>query len=265
MATHPLAKIRREWQVRDKFDEESINGLASSLKTVGQLMPIRVRKRGNEFVVVDGERRFRAATKAEFSTIAAIVEERELHEGEILQRQLVANCQRVDLTPMEKARSIHRLMESTGWNAAETASKLGMSPPSVAKLLALLSLPFAIIEQVESGKISASAAYEIAKVEDREVQADLAKEAAKGGLTRDAIKGRRKRAESGQPPTESTKLSRAVVTLGAGRSVTVAGADLSLESMITWLEELLGKARKARTQAWELSTFVRALRDQSKA
>lgn len=260
----PLSKIRCEWQVRDKFDEETIGTLADSLKLVGQLMPIRVRKQGNGFVVVDGERRLRAATKAGLATIAVIVEERELCAGEILQRQLVANCQRVDLTPMEKARSIRRLMESTGWNAADTAQHLSMSAASVARLTALLSLPHEIIEQIEAGKISASTGYEIAKAEDPAVQVALAQEAANGRLSRDAVSGRRKKAVNGQSTQASESMTRAVIALGDSRSVTISGPSLTLESMICWLEELLGKARKARTQAWELGTLVRALKDQSK-
>src|SRR5580704_8165135 len=89
----PIGKIVCERQVRDHIEEASLRELASGLKEVGQLQPIRVRKMGDNYVVVDGERRFLAATNyTEFQTIAAIIETQDLDEGQIIHRQLIANC-----------------------------------------------------------------------------------------------------------------------------------------------------------------------------
>ena len=153
----PIGKIVCERQVRDHGDEASIRELASGLKEVGQLQPIRVRKVGDKYVVVDGERRFHAVSYAEFQTIAAIIETQDLDEGQIIHRQLIANCHE-ELKPMEKARAIARLMEVTGWSASEAGKRLGMSNANVSRLLALLSLPPTIQKQVEDGVIPSSAA-----------------------------------------------------------------------------------------------------------
>ncbi len=149
----PMGKIVCERQIRDGVAEASAQALAGGLKEVGQLQPIRVRKVGDKYVVVDGERRFHAAKYAGFEVIAAIIEPEELNEAQILHRQWIANCQREELTPMEKARAIARLMDLTGWSATETAKRLSMSGANVSRLLALLSLPASIQKQVEEGVI----------------------------------------------------------------------------------------------------------------
>jgi len=261
----PLDKIVCEAQVRDGVADESVVGVARSIQEIGLQQPIRVRREGDKFVVVDGERRLRAARLAKLSTIPAIVEEKELGEGEVIQRQLVANIQRVDLSALEKARAIARLMEATGWNAAETAARLGISAATAARLTALLSLPATIVAQVEAGRLPASTAYEIAKIEDPARQAALAQEAVEGRLTRDGVSGQFKKKRRGESHKESVTASRVIVNLGGERSVTVTGAGICLETLIGWLEELLGRARKARTQGLALKTFIKMLRDQAKA
>ncbi len=139
--------------MRETFSEESLTGLARSIQEIGLQQPIRVCLEGAVFKVVDGHRRLGAVKRIPGKTvIAAIVEEKELCEGEVIQRQLTANCQRADLTPLEKARAIERLMTATGWTAAQAAGKLGMSTSAVAKVLALSSLPEPIRAQVETGR-----------------------------------------------------------------------------------------------------------------
>ena len=124
----PLDKIEVDPQVRKAFDEESIDGLVASLKVVGQLQPIRVRKVADKFRVVCGERRTRAARLAGLTTLAAIIEVRDLSEGEVLQRQIIENCQRENLCPIEKARGITRLMEvmnsNTNWGPVDWSNVL---------------------------------------------------------------------------------------------------------------------------------------------
>ncbi|MGE4003400.1 MAG: ParB/RepB/Spo0J family partition protein, partial [Planctomycetaceae bacterium] len=101
----PIDKIKAEPQVRETFSEETIRGLAESMKELDQLQPIRVRKNGDWFVIVDGARRYYAAKLiAGRQRIAAIVEADGVGEAETLHKQLVANCQREDLSPLEKAR-----------------------------------------------------------------------------------------------------------------------------------------------------------------
>jgi ParB family chromosome partitioning protein len=250
-------------QPRRFFGEESLEGLAASLKEVGQLEPIRVRRDGDRFVIVNGERRWRAAKRAGFTHVAVIIEERELCQEEVLQRQLIANCQHEHLTDGERTSAVQLLAERTGWNASTIAKKLGFSNATVTRLLALGKLPGEIRERVQAGDIPLSSAYELSKVEDPAEQERLASQVAAGRLTRDALAGAVKARRNGGPaPQRGT--SRVVCKL-ASATVTVSAEDaLDLETFVSILEELLGKARKARTQGIEVSTLAKMFRDQAK-
>jgi len=259
----PVGKIECERQVRDHIEEASIQELASGLKEVGQLQPIRVRKVGDKYVVVDGERRFRAASYAGLQTIAVIIETQDLDEGQIIHRQLIANCHE-ELKPMEKARAITRLMEVTGWSASEGAKRLGMSNANVSRLLALLSLPAPIQKQVEDGVIPSSAAAELARVDDPTKQAELAQRIAGGHLTRDGLAGERKAARKNGSNGTKPGASRATAVLDKKRSVTVSSDGLDLESFLQILEELVAKVRKIRPRGIGLQTFLRVLKEEAK-
>ena len=251
-------------QIRTIFDEEALEGMIASLKEVGQLQPIRVRPEGKQFVIVDGERRYRSIAILGWRTVAAIVEANPLSEAEILQRQLISNCQREDLTAQEKGAAISQLMAATGWNASQVAAKLGMSSATATRFLALLALPADIKQLVAEGKIAASAAYELSRIGDADEQAELARKLASGALTRDGLVGTRRAANRKSDAKPSTATRRATAFLGAGRSVTVVGKSLNLESFITSLEDVLARARKARPLGVEIETFIAMLKDQSK-
>lgn len=257
-----LDRIQTARQVREHFDEEATQGLAASLQEVGQLQPIRVRKVGDKFVIVDGERRYRAARKAGLKSLAVIIEDKDLNEGEVIQRQLIANCQREDLSPMEKARALKRLMGATSWNASQTAQKLGLSNATASRLLSLLSLPEHLQRKVERKELAMSAAYKLASVSDANRQAELSEQLANGQLTRDGLTGTL-RAERQQASTAPTP-ARATAVLAPGRSITVTSDDLDLERFIQLIEDLLSRARKVRPQGVQLSTFIKMLRDQAK-
>ena len=260
----PIERIVAEKQARETFDEESLDGLLMSLREVGQLVPIRVRKAGEKFVIVDGERRYRAARKLGLSTLAAIVEAKDVAESEVLQKQLISNVQREDFLPLEKAKAIRRLMDVTKWTASEAASKLGISNPTVSRLLALLELPEDIQQRVASGAIPASSAYQLAKVSDPAKQAELAQQVA-SGLTRDALVGARKAASrpNGESPVKPA--SRVTAMLSVNKSVTVASQSLDMDEFVASLEECLAKVRASRTKGHSLSTFIRICKDTAQA
>jgi len=261
----PIDSIARDpEQPRRCFDEEALDGLAASLKEVGQLVPIRVRLDGDRFVIVDGERRWRAAKRAGFSHIAVIVEEKPVAGGGTLQRQLIMNCQREDLTGGEKAEAIRRLMSETGWNASQVADRLGFSKATVSRLLSLLDLPEPIRGRVDAGEIPLSAASALARVADGEQREALASQLASGRLTRDGLVGTLKAQRNGTP-NEPRGASRVICRL-ASATVTVSAEDaLDLEAFVSVLEDLLNKARRARTQGIELSTLTKMIRDQARA
>jgi ParB family chromosome partitioning protein len=232
-----------------------------SMKSVGQLQPIRVRRVGEKYVIVDGERRYRAARKLGLPTLAAIVEAKPLEDSEIIQRQLIANLQRDDLQPLEKAKGFQKLLESSGWPASKVASQVGLSNASFSRILSLLEMPAEIQAKVASGAIPASSAYQLAKISDPVKQGELAEQVASGTLTRDALAGSRKAAKRSNTESPAKPVSRVTATLGSNKSVTVAGQSLTLDDFISLLEECLSKARQSRTKGLALSTFVRMCKD----
>ncbi len=262
----PLALVVAAVQVRKEFSEESLSGLTESLLAVGQLAPIRVRQEGDVYVIVDGERRHRAMTMAGiFDTIAVIVEQAELTPAAVCHRQLVANVQRDGLGPTEYAKALHELMRSTGWSVTEIAKQVGVSPANVTKALSLMQLPTEIQARIASGAITASAGYDLSRVTDLAEQSKLAAEVANGHLTRDALTRIVKRNGTGTTRTASDKPARFKAELVNGRSVTVSGSGLdNLDTLIAWLEELLGKARKLRPKGLSLAAISKRFRDEAK-
>lgn len=257
----PLAELHPDQnQARTHFSEESLLGMARTLKK-GQLHPILAHRQGDKLVILDGERRWRAAKLAGLEQVDVVVVGTP-SAPEVLTRSLVANLQREDLSPMEKARGIQRLKEATKATAADVAGALGLSRGNVSRLLALLELPESVQRRVDSGELSASTAYQIARKGDGAEQ--LAAEAIENGLTREQVAGQGR----GKGPHKARRkpAARLVAELGEGRSVTLAGPELdSMDVLIAWLEELLAKARKARPRGMEPKTFAALLRDEAKA
>lgn len=260
-----LDQIIAKPQVRKSFAEDPLEGMIESIEAVGQLQPIRVRREGERFIIVDGERRYRAFQAMNRLTIAAIIEAQALSEGDIVQRQLIANCQREDLTASEKGTAILQLMAATGWNASQVAAKLGMSSAMATRFMAILTLPDDIQQLIASGDIAASAGYELSRIDDKELQTDLAAKLASRSLTRDALSGIVKARNNPSMKGSKSSTGRFTAPLGAGRAVTFVSDALNVEGAINMIEELLVKLRKARSQGVSLGTFVQMLKDNSQA
>ncbi|HVX12079.1 MAG TPA: ParB/RepB/Spo0J family partition protein [Pirellulales bacterium] len=256
-----LGLIDRRPQVREEFDEQLIAGLAANIESAGLEYPVILYKDGERYGIEDGERRCRAFELLGRKAIPAIVKEKP-SEAQLLLRQCAVDFQRVDLSPLEKAAGIERLMRAAGWKASEAAAKLGVSAAKVSRLLSLLSLPQPIREAVKAGRIPASAGYELAKVDDAAMQAEIAERLAQGKLSRDAVAGERKAARRrGNATAKAAK--RRTAMLGGGRAVTVCTTGGTLDDFIAVLEDALSKARRGRTQGFSLTTFLRLLRDQA--
>ncbi len=153
----PIASIRPgSFQPRTRFTAEELDELAASMRQHGVLQPILVRKdpkNANGFELIAGERRWRAAQKAQLHEIPAVV--REFSDREALEAALVENLQRTDLSPIEEARAYARLMREFGHTQDRLADALGKSRPYIANLVRLLGLPESIQALVEQGKLSA--------------------------------------------------------------------------------------------------------------
>ena len=165
---------RNQNQPRKIFDEKALNELAQSIKTHGVIQPIILTKRNERYMIIAGERRWRAARIAGLKTIPAII--REYSDQEISEIAIVENLQREDLNPIESAKAIQDLIEKFDLTQEEVADKIGKSRSAVTNTLRLLTLPNDLIELVETNKISAGHARALITVEDKELQMRLAKE-----------------------------------------------------------------------------------------
>ena len=173
-------------QPREEFEPEALDRLAESLKTKGQLQPIRVRwdEGRGLYVIVAGERRWRAATMAGLKSLACVIADAPAEPGELLALQLIENCVREDLRPIEQAKAFRALMDLNGWSGNQVAKVLGIAQPNVVRALALLDLPAPVQDRVERGELAPSAAYEVSKLEDPDVQAEVATMAVASGMNR---------------------------------------------------------------------------------
>ncbi len=176
-------------QPRKEFSDEAIERLSASLLKHGQLMPIRVRWNPSiaKWVVISGERRYRAAIRAGMQSVACIFAEDGLTQSEILQEQIIENLLREDLKPIEQARAYRQLMDLHDWTAKDLSGELQVSQGAISKSLSLLTLPEQLQAQVDQGVIPAASAYEVAKVEDLDLQRDVARRIVDEKLTRDAV------------------------------------------------------------------------------
>ena len=178
-------------QPRKVFDQIALNELASSIKQHGIIQPIILNKSGDRYMIVAGERRWRAAQIAGLKVVPAVV--KEYTDSQIKEISIIENLQREDLNPMEAARAIKQLMEEYGWTQEVVADRLGKSRPVIANTIRLLNLEPEVIAMIESGKLSAGHARSLVAVENRDAQIKLAKQVCEKKLTvRDlerAVKG----------------------------------------------------------------------------
>lgn len=168
-------------QPRKNFDPTSLNELATSIKIHGVIQPILVTPRHNRYMIVAGERRFRASKIAEMKTIKAIV--KDLNDAEVKEIALLENIQRQDLNPIETARALKELGESFGWTQEALADRLGKSRSVIANTLRLLTLCPEVIDLIEKGKLSAGHARSLVVVTNPEVQLKLAQQVINNKLT----------------------------------------------------------------------------------
>ncbi len=166
-------------QPRKAFDEGALNDLAKSIKEHGVIMPIVVNRCADgTYMIIAGERRFRAAKMAGLTAVPAVV--KEYGEREIQEISLIENLQREDLNPIEAAYGMKRLMEEYSLTQEVLAERLGKSRPAIANTLRLLTLAEEVIALVRDGKLSSGHARTLVPVE-KEAQIALAEECVKNG------------------------------------------------------------------------------------
>jgi len=179
----PLTSIHPSpLQPRSQFDEETMASLAASIRAVGVLQPVLVRQTGDqEYELIAGERRWRAARRAGLQSIPVIVQESS--DVQSLEQALVENLHRDDLGALEEAAAFQQLVDGFGYTHEQVATRVGKSRTVVTNTLRLLQLPAGVQRFLADGAISPGHARALLGTPDRSLQEALAKQAVAEGLT----------------------------------------------------------------------------------
>ena len=181
-------------QPRDTFPTESLQSLAASIREVGVLQPIVVRQGAEEdrYVLVAGERRWRAARLAGLREIPAIVRDSDDVRG--LTEALVENIQREDLTPLQEAAAYRQLLEDFGLTHEEVGARVGKSRPVITNTLRLLGLPAEVQRLLAEGELSAGHCRALLAIDDKKFVESVARKAVEEGWPvrrlEEAVRGR---------------------------------------------------------------------------
>ncbi|MDA7980168.1 MAG: ParB/RepB/Spo0J family partition protein, partial [Pirellulales bacterium] len=186
----PLDKLTADPdQPRKNFAAESIEELAASMGQHGQIYPLFVIPFNDHFQIVDGERRWRALSKAGIKHARTIVLSDKPEPAQLQLLQVVSNCQRSDLTSLELADAYARLMETAGFTVTQLAQALSRSKGHVSSILGLHKLVPDVRELVASGKIAGTAATQVARLPQSE-QLAMAQEFTDGHIDRSQLERR---------------------------------------------------------------------------
>ena len=219
-------------QPRRHFDENALDELAASIATRGVIQPVIVRPHDGGYQLVAGERRWRAAQKAQLHEIPALI--RDLDDRDVMALALIENIQREDLNPIEEARAYQRLAEFEDMTQAEIARLVEKSRSHVANLQRLLSLPEAVLEHVEAGRLDMGHARALV---GRENAAELAEEAIAKKLSVRQVERLVRASEKGSGETRRR----------TAREPRDAGQDADIAAVENHLEEFLGLPVKIQT------------------
>lgn len=173
--------VRNPNQPRKTFDEDKLAELADSIKQNGVLQPILVRKKGQKYEIVAGERRYQASKLAGLKEIPAVV--RDIDDNKVFQLALIENLQRSDLSPIEEAKGYKQLLTSQGLTQEELSKILSKSRSAIANTLRLMDLPPEVQEMMEQGLLTAGHARAILAVPTEEGRIRLAQKVVTESLT----------------------------------------------------------------------------------
>ncbi len=224
----PITEIYpNPYQPRKEFNEEEIESLSRSIKENGILQPIVVtQKEDNKYIIVAGERRWRAAAKAGLKKVPAII--KDVDEKQLLVLALVENINRKDLNPIEEAEGYRVLIEELGYTQEEVARAVGKDRATIANSLRLLKLPEVIKEALRKGKISAGHARAIINLPPED-QIKLLNEIIEKNLSVREVekKAKEKKVQKEKKDTEKSLLEEMAkeVSLVSGLLVKITGRE----------------------------------------
>ena len=168
-------------QPRRKFDDQALEELADSIRTLGLIQPITVKPKDGKYLIISGERRWRAAQAAGVERVPAYI--RDVDDTNLHAMALVENIQRQDLNSIEVALGLQRLIEECGLTQDELADKVGKKRSTISNYMRLLRLPDEVQLAVKEGIISMGHAKAIASLEERKQQLALLKKCVKNNLS----------------------------------------------------------------------------------
>ncbi len=196
-------------QPRTRFAEEKLDELTRSIRANGIVQPIVVRKLGNRYQIVAGERRWRAAQRAELHRIPAVV--REVGDDKLLELALIENIQRQELNPIEEARAYRKLIDSIGLTQESVAEQVGKERSVVTTSLRLLRLPDDLQSMIEDGRISAGHGRALLTSDDAKIQRSIARSSIEGGWSvRETERAMKRALAGGSPPIEGKESTREI-------------------------------------------------------
>ena len=192
------------FQPRMSFDTEALEELADSIRTLGLIQPITVRKKADDrYQIISGERRFRACTMAGMAMIPAYI--RQTNDQGMLEMAIVENIQRSNLDPIEIALSYQRLMDECQLTQEVMAERLGRNRSSVANQIRLLKLPVKVQHDLKVGQISVGHAKVLLSIDDPDVQVKLCDLVIRTGMNVRQLEQKVKALMEGGKPSEGAK------------------------------------------------------------
>jgi ParB family chromosome partitioning protein len=166
-------------QPRKEIDQEKLRELAESIKSVGLVQPILVRPAGSRYMIIAGERRYRACQLNNLPSIKCIVVD--CTEQEMTEKAIVENVQRTDLTPLEEGMAYARLLEEYKLTQEQVAQRVGKARSTVTNLLRIIQLPVSALQYLNQGELSLGHAKVLLSLPEQEMQTSVAEMAVAAG------------------------------------------------------------------------------------
>lgn len=257
----PVDQLREDPnQPRKQFVDSDIQELAGCIKRDGQAQPIIVLRKADHYLVIDGARRTRALRLEKIPTAKALVLNEAPSEADMRAIQVIVNCHRSDLTPLELVDAYEHMMTTNGWNATQLAERLSRSKGHVSSILKLRNLSPEVREQVISGEISGTTASHLARL-PLEEQQKTAKELVSGALKRADLERSSKKSS-----TKKTTL-RKQISFELGEIILRLEATSlpSLNDVIFSCQLLIKRCKRASSEGLDVSTLAQVLKDQASA
>jgi ParB family transcriptional regulator, chromosome partitioning protein len=222
-----LSRVRpNPFQPRRDFDPAELAELEASLKASGLLQPITVRRRGDAYELIAGERRLRAATNLGWSEIAAIV--RDFDDRTLLVLALVENLQRADLNPIDEARGYRRLIDEFQLTQQQVADAVAKDRTTITNLLRVLALPESVQRMVEDATLTLGHARALLALEAGDASARVAQESVARGMTVRQLEQYVRELNGAPAPAAASKTQRARPSPGDESSSAVRSLEDSL-------------------------------------